>query len=322
MSKVFIFIEFNQQGLKKGSQELLTACHKAGREMVVMACGPGSAALASAVGEFGVQNFWYNEDASLEKYNSETYAALLSGALKESGAQLVLGSSSLMMKDLFPRVAAHLQSGVATDCTQLEISASGFKAHKPLYAGKCSAEVEFSNSPFQLVLMRPNQLPVEKAANKSTAQIKTLPTPSTSGNLVTKSVAKGEAGKMDLTEASRIVSGGRGLQSAENFKLLEELASSMGATVGASRAVCDAGWIPHGQQVGQTGKTVAPNLYIAVGISGAIQHLAGMSGSKVIVAINKDKDAPIFQKSNYGIVGDLFEVIPKLTAELKKALHS
>lgn len=322
MSKVFIFVEFNQQGLKKGSQELLTACHKAGREMIAMACGPGASGLAAAVGEFGVQNFWYNEDASLEKYNSEVYASLLAGALKESGAGLVLGSSSMMMKDLFPRVAAHLQSGVATDCTQLEVSASGFKARKPLYAGKCTAEVEFSNSPFQLVLMRPNQLPVEKAASKSTPQTKTLSTPTASGNVVTKSVAKGEAGKTDLTEANRIVSGGRGMQNAENFKLLEELAASMGATVGASRAVCDAGWIPHGQQVGQTGKTVAPSLYIAVGISGAIQHLAGMSGSKVIVAINKDKDAPIFQKSNYGIVGDLFEIVPKLTAELKKTLHT
>ena len=322
MSKVFVFLEFTQQGLKKGSLELLTACHKAGREVVGFASGPGAAGLAGALGEYGVQNFWYNEDASLEKYNSEAYSNLLAGAIKESGAQLVLGSSSMMLKDLFPRVAAHLQSGVATDCTQLEITGSGVKVRKPLYAGKCSAEVEFTNSPFQLVLMRPNQLPVEKAANKASTQTKTLPTPSTSGNIVTKSVAKGETGKMDLTEASRIVSGGRGMQSAENFKLLEELAGSMGATVGASRAVCDAGWVPHGQQVGQTGKTVAPNLYIAVGISGAIQHLAGMSGSKVIVAINKDKDAPIFQKSNYGIVGDLFEVVPKLTAELKKALHT
>ena len=321
MSKVFVFLEFNQQGLKKGSLELLTACHKAGREVVAMACGSGAAALAGALGDYGVQNFWYNEDAALEKYNSELYANLLAGALKESGAQLVLGSSSMMLKDLFPRVAAHLQSGVATDCTQLEITGSGIKVRKPLYAGKCTAEIEFSNSPFQLVLMRPNQLPVEKAASKSTPQTKTLPTPSASGNITTKSVSKGETGKLDLTEASRIVSGGRGMQGPENFKLLEELAATMGATVGASRAVCDAGWVPHGQQVGQTGKTVAPNLYIAVGISGAIQHLAGMSGSKVIVAINKDKDAPIFQKSNYGIVGDLFEVVPKLTAELKKALQ-
>lgn len=322
MSKVFVYLEFNQQGLKKGSLELLTACHKAGREMVAFASGPKASSLAPAVGEYGVQNFWYNEDASLEKYNSEVYTALLAGAIKESGAQLVLGSSSMMLKDLFPRVAAHLQSGVATDCTFLEVSASGFKAKKPLYAGKCMAEIEFTNSPFQLVLMRANQLPVEKAATSATPQTKALSTPAASGNVVTKSISQGESGKLDLTEASRIVSGGRGMQNAENFKILDTLATTMGATVGASRAVCDAGWIPHGQQVGQTGKTVAPNLYIAVGISGAIQHLAGMSGSKVIVAINKDKDAPIFQKANYGIVGDLFEVVPKLTEELKKTLHT
>jgi electron transfer flavoprotein alpha subunit len=164
-------------------------------------------------------------------------------------------------------------------------------------------------------------LPVGAPDSSASAQVKDFPAPALSGKIKCKEMVKGASNKTDLTEANIIVSGGRGMGSGENFKILDDLAGSLGATVGASRAVADAGWVPHSMQVGQTGKTVAPSLYIAAGISGAIQHLAGMSGSKVIVAINKDADAPIFQKSTYGIVGDLFEVVPKLTEEFKKALH-
>nr|HRO66063.1 electron transfer flavoprotein subunit alpha/FixB family protein [Pseudobdellovibrionaceae bacterium] len=177
------------------------------------------------------------------------------------------------------------------------------------------------NSPVQIVLMRPNQLPVG-APKGGTAAVTEHAAPAANLKTLIKEIVKGAGEKLDLSEANIVVSGGRGLKEAGNFKLLEDLANVLGATVGASRAVVDAGWVSHSMQVGQTGKTVAPSLYIAVGISGAIQHLAGMSGSKVIVAINNDPNAPIFQKATYGIVGDFADVVPKLTEEFRKALHS
>lgn len=321
MSKVFVFLEGNNQDLKKGSLELLTAAKASGREVVAGVIGPQGKALAAKAGHYGAKDVFVCESSELERYNPESYSDVVTTMIKESGADVVLASSSVMARDLFPRVAARLDSGVASDCTRLELSASGVTARKPLYAGKCTAEVEFVNSPVRFVLMRPNQLPVGAADSSATAQLKEFNASSASGKIKSKDLVKGSSSKADLTEANIIVSGGRGMQNAENFKQLEELANAMGATVGASRAVADAGWVPHSMQVGQTGKTVAPSLYLAFGISGAIQHLAGMSGSKVIVAVNKDADAPIFQKATYGLVGDLFEILPKLTEEFKKALH-
>jgi len=321
MSKVFVFLEGNHQDLKKGSLELLTAAKASGREVVAGLVGPGTKSLAPKAAHFGAQTTFVCDSADLGHYNPESFSEVVAAMVKESGADVVLASGSVMARDLFPRVAARLDSGVASDCTVLDLNTSGVKVRKPLYAGKCTAEVEFVNSPVRFVLMRPNQLPVGAADSSATAQIKDFPVPAHSGKIKCKELVKGSSSKADLTEANIIVSGGRGMQNAENFKQLDELANAVGATVGASRAVADAGWVPHSMQVGQTGKTVAPSLYMAFGISGAIQHLAGMSGSKVIVAVNKDGDAPIFQKATYGIVGDLFEIIPKLTEEFKKALH-
>jgi electron transfer flavoprotein alpha subunit len=318
MAKVFVFLEGANGTLKKGSLELLTAAKASGREVVAAALGPGAKALAAAAGTYGAKTAFASE--SPEHYNPETFAANLEAMVKESGADVVLGSASTLTRDLFPRVAARLNSGLASDCTILQLTGSDVKVRRPFYSGKCTAEVEFVDSPMKFILMRPNQLPVG-AADGAAAQVKDFPAAAASGKIKTKDMVKGASAKADLTEANVIVSGGRGMQNGENFKLLEDLANVIGATVGASRAVADAGWVPHSMQVGQTGKTVAPSLYIACGISGAIQHLAGMSGSKVIVAVNKDPDAPIFQKSTYGIVGDLFEVVPKLTEEFKKALH-
>ncbi len=321
MAKVFVFLEGNGTELKKGSLELLNAAKNSGREVVAGLVGPGTKALAAKAGPAGAKTVFVCDASELGAYNPETFGAVLQTMIKESGADCVLASSTTLARDLFPRVAACMDSGLASDCTILEIDASNLKARRPLYAGKCTAEVEFVNSPVKFVLMRPNQLPVGAADAGSSAQIKEFPAPAASGKIKCKEVVKGTSSKADLSEANIIVSGGRGMQNGENFKLLDSLAATMGATVGASRAVADAGWVPHSMQVGQTGKTVAPSLYIAIGISGAIQHLAGMSGSKVIVAVNKDGDAPIFQKATYGIVGDLFELVPKLTEEFNKALH-
>jgi electron transfer flavoprotein alpha subunit len=226
----------------------------------------------------------------------------------------------MLARDLFPRVAQSIGAGIASDCTQLSFDAGTAKARRPMYSGKCTAEVEFLNCQTKIILMRPNQLPVGSAVG-GTCEIQNVALPPVDIKTRVKEVVRGASEKLDLTEANIIVAGGRGMKGPEHFKLLEDLASAIGATVGASRAVVDAGWVPHSIQVGQTGKTVAPTLYIACGISGAIQHLAGMSGSKVIVAINKDPDAPIFQKATYGIVGDVFEVLPTLTTELKALLQ-
>lgn len=321
MAKVFIFLEANGAELKKGSQELLTAGKASGREVVASLIGPGTKALTAKAAALGAKTVFVCDSADLGHYNPETFSAALETMVKESGADVVLASASVMARDLLPRVAARLDSGLASDCTILNLDGSGVKVRKPLYSGKCTAEVEFVNSPIKFISMRANQLPVGTPDASATAQVKDFAAPAASGKIKMKELVKGASSKTDLTEANVIVSGGRGMQNGENFKILDDLAGALGATVGASRAVADAGWVPHSMQVGQTGKTVAPSLYIAAGISGAIQHLAGMSGSKVIVAINKDPDAPIFQKSTYGIVGDLFEVVPKLTEEFKKALH-
>jgi electron transfer flavoprotein alpha subunit len=320
MSTLLIVCEHTNGQLKKGTKELLTASQKSGRTIAALALGPASSALSKAVGAYGVSEFWYSEAPELATYNPEAFRLAAAAAVTEAKPTTVLGTASMLARDLFPRLAAQFKSGIASDCTELEVGASTIQVRKPLYSGKCTAEVEFVESPIQFILMRPNQLPVVESTGTTTPNLHKIDVPLTGLKTKVLSVQKGSSEKADLTEANVIVSGGRGLKAPENFRILDELADTLHATVGASRAVVDAGWVPHTMQVGQTGKTVAPSLYFAVGISGAIQHLAGMSGSKVIVAINKDPDAPIFQKSSYGIVGDLFEIVPQLSAELKKIL--
>ena len=311
MSKVFVYCEFQNDQIKKGSLELLSAATSSGLEVCALLMGPGSAQLANQAGHYGAKTVYVCDSAKLDKYNPIIFANTATKVIKDSGAQVFLASSTMLAKDLFPRVAAQLETGIASDCTDLSFEAGQLTVKKPLYAGKCKAKVNFSNSPVQMVLMRPNQLPISNPDSSLSCEVVESSLGDSSDNLKTVEVKTGDTSKVDLTEANVIVSGGRGLKEAQNFELLDQLAKSLNASVGASRAVADAGWVPHSMQVGQTGKTVAPSLYIACGISGAIQHLAGMSGSKVIVAINQDKDAPIFAKSNYGIVGDLFEIVPK-----------
>lgn len=312
--KALVFLEFNGSEIKKSSLEALSASR--GAEIETCAIGPVSEALISQLGAWNVKKHYSCTDERASQYNPETFFNFVTKTYEQSSPQLVLASSNNVGRDIFPRLAAKFDLAYMSDVTEMSTE-GGLTVKRPLYAGKCSAQVTFCDESGKVILLRPNQIPLAAADGSASTENVAITLDAPTGQSETVSIEKGESEKLDLTEAETIVSGGRGLKEAENFKLLNDLAEPLGATVGASRAVVDLGWVPHSLQVGQTGKTVAPNLYIAVGISGAIQHLAGMSGSKNIVAINKDEKAPIFQKATYGIVGDLFEVVPKLTEKLK-----
>lgn len=321
MNKLVVFCEHQNHNLKRSSIELLQFAKSKNFHTVGIVLGSEGQAAAEQATANGASEVLFFNDAKLNGYNPELYLAALNEGIKQSGAKHVLAPASSVGKDVFPRLAARLDSSLASDCVALTIEGDSFVAKKPMYAGKSFAQISLKDSPYQIVLMRANQLPVAAAGSASAGAVKTVALPAVDLKTVLKEIVKGASEKLDLTEANIIVSGGRGLKEAANFKMLEDMANVLGATVGASRAVVDSGWVSHSMQVGQTGKTVAPTLYIAVGISGAIQHLAGMTGSKVIVAINNDANAPIFQKATYGIVGNLFEIVPKLTEEFKKLLH-
>jgi electron transfer flavoprotein alpha subunit len=319
MSSVLVFVEATNGKLKRSSIELLQAAARSGQKTLALAFGSVAASIAAECATNGAAEVHMMKDAKLDQYNSELFVAALAEVAKKLSPKVILASASSSAKDAFPRLAARLGAGVVSDATEVQLSANGAQVKKPLYAGKCFVEAEFQNAAIQIVLVRANQIPIT-AVTAGAGTVVEHSLPALDLKTILQEVVKGTSQKLDLSEANIIISGGRGLKEAGNFKLLNELADVLGATVGASRAVVDAGWVGHDMQVGQTGKTVAPTLYIAVGLSGAIQHLAGMSGSKVIVAINNDANAPIFQKATYGIVGDLFEVVPKLTEEFRKVL--
>lgn len=320
MSKILVFTEFQNNKIKRSSQELLQFAKTTGHAVASLILGSENNPQEAA--HNGASEIHLCKEASFNSYNPELFTHAVSEAIKATGATVVLASASSTAKDLFPRVAAALGAGLVSDGTEIKISGADVQVKKPLYAGKCFATATFDNSPVKMVIMRANQLPVGASDASATASVTEHRFEKTNLKTMIKNIVKGTSEKLDLTEANIIVSGGRGLKEAANFKMLNDLADVLGATVGASRAVVDAGWVSHSMQVGQTGKTVAPSLYIAVGVSGAIQHLAGMSGSKVIVAINNDPNAPIFSKATYGIVGDAFEIVPQLTEEFKKALQN
>jgi len=273
--------------------------------------GSGIEGLASELGGHGADVVHVFDHAEPAAYATEPYARAVAQVVAAEKPAVVLVPFTAMGKDLAPRVAARVGAGLASDCVALTVKDGRLEARRPMYAGKAYATVRWEGEP-QMATLRPNVFAVGPADSSRKAEVRKGTVDTTARAKVT-AVHATAAGKVELTEAQIIVSGGRGLKGPENFHLVEGLAAAMGAAVGASRAVVDAGWVDHQYQVGQTGKTVSPTLYIACGISGAIQHLAGMSSSKYIVAINKDADAPIFKVANYGIVGDLFELIPRLT---------
>jgi len=293
-----------------------------GQELTVILLGSNIKEKAAELGQYGADRVLVADDSRLEPYTTDAYVSVISELVKANNPQILILGASVEGKDLAARLAASLDVGMAQDCTVFAIEDGNLVATRPVYAGKAYAKVTFENSLPQMAAARPKVMSINEPDASKSAEVIDASFTLDDGDLKTKvvDVAKDESGKVDLTEADKIVSGGRGMKGPENYNILEELADLIGASVGASRAAVDAGWRPHPDQVGQTGKVVSPNLYIACGISGAIQHLAGMSTSKVIVAINKDEDAPIFQKADYGVVGDLFDVVPALTEEVKKYL--
>ncbi|CAN5348405.1 electron transfer flavoprotein subunit alpha/FixB family protein [soil metagenome] len=321
---IFAFAEARDGELRKTAHEVVTAARQLADELggevhAVLLGGPGIAEQAGKLGRYGADRVSVGASDAFAHYSAEGFTAVVSDFLRERGCRVAIFPASSLGKDLAPRVAARLEVGYANECTGLEVDDGQVVATRPEYAGKALARVGFPDQP-ALLSIRPNVFtPVE---DPHEAEIETLDLAMDAADFgaVVREIREAAGAKLDVTEAPVIVSGGRGMRDPENFKLLEELAEAFGgrAAVGASRAVVDAGWRPHAEQVGQTGKTVSPTLYFAIGISGAIQHLAGMRTSRYIVAINKDPEAPIFKIADYGIVGDLFEIVPRLTEEVRK----
>jgi len=323
VSHVLAALEQRDGALRKVSHEVVTGARRLADALggnvdaLIVAAGPVRG--ADQLGRFGADKVITLTNAAFRIYAPEGYARAIAERVQSGGYGAVVFAASATGKDLAPRVAARLGRPLAQEVTDLAVESGVVTVIRPVYAGKALVKLKVVGTP-AVVSLRPNVFtPVERP---KAGTLETAPTAGTAGRVVVKAIKAAEAGTLDVAEAPIVVSGGRGLKEPANFKVLEELAAAFAgrAAVGASRAVVDAGWRPHADQVGQTGKTVSPTLYVAVGISGAIQHLAGMRTSKVIVAINKDKDAPIFKVADYGIVGDLFEVVPKLTEEIRK-LH-
>lgn len=318
MANVFVVADHKDGELKRVTLEILGELQKQNIEPTIILLGtPGSLdTLAAKLGAHGASKVAILEHAGFSKYSNEANTNAVHTYLKDKAPTAILTSSSYQGKEMLPRLAARFGVGVASDCTAFTVNASSCTLRRPIYAGKCSKQVDLLKTP-GIFTVRPNIFP-PALQNAKTPAIEKLAADIGSPKAKLLEEQKSQVKKVELTEADIIISGGRSLKNAENFKILRDCAEKMGAAVGASRAAVDAGYAPHDMQVGQTGKTVSPKLYIACGISGAIQHLAGMRTSKVIVAINTAADAPIFQKADYGIVGDLFEIVPLLTQELSK----
>jgi len=306
MACVLVFLETKDGRIKKVSREALTIARKLGAGDVIAFAG-------ERVEVTGVTKLYV---AKLGPYLPETYAAAMKQIIDDAQPSVVLLGGSSNGRDLAPRLAAKLNAGVASDVDRLEWTDGKLRARRPVYSGKAFATVEVSSTP-AMATTRPNAFPAEESGGGAAAVVEVSVAAESKAKLLETRVP--EAGELSIAEADIIVSGGRGLKEAANFSLIRDLAHALGGAVGASRATVDAGWIDHQHQVGQTGRVVSPNLYIAAGVSGAIQHLAGMSSSKHIVAINKDPEAPIFRVADLGVVGDLFQIVPALTEEVKRA---
>ena len=325
MANVFAFAEARGGELRKVAHEAVTAARQLadateGGEVHVLLVGPeGITATADSLGAHGADVVHVCEHAGFTHANPEAASALAAELLKRTGARAGVFPASSQGRDIAPRVAAKLGVGLVSDVTEVSVQGDAILAKHPAYTGKVVATLAISGTP-ALVAVRPNVFTPKPAPRTVRVEREQPVGDPSASRVVVKETKTGSRAKLDLSEAPVIVSGGRGLKAAENFKLVEDLAQAFGnAAVGATRAVTDDGWRPHSDQIGQTGRVVSPDLYVAVGISGAIQHLAGMRTSRTIVAINKDKEAPIFKIADYGIVGDVFEIVPALTAAVQAA---
>lgn len=319
MSKILVFLEQREGKIKRSSFECVSTSKKISSELnaelLAVTLGDDIENI-NVVSKYGASKVFHYKSKDLNNYSTTAYSEIVSNLAKEISADYLFFSSTAMGKDIAPHVAAKIDAGLVVDCTKLKTENGEIIATRPIYAGKALIDVKL-NSAKKVYSLRPNVFKAESMENGQASEVvvKEVDSPNLTNKVL--EIKKSE-GKLDVAEADIIVSGGRGLKAPENFHLVEELAEVLGGAVGASRAVVDAGWRPHREQVGQTGKTVSPSLYIACGISGAIQHLAGMSSSKYIVAVNKDKDAPIFNIADYGITGDVFEILPELIEEIRK----
>jgi electron transfer flavoprotein alpha subunit len=319
--KFLVFIEQRDGKIRKASLEALSLARRlGGGPQAVVLPGKGVATLAAGLGKYGAGVVYVADQEDLALYSAKGYVGALDAASQKENPDAVLLAATAMGKDMAPRFAARRGASALSDVMDLGVEEGRLVGSRPVYSGKARAEVDCGNAVLQVATTRPNVFPAE-ARDAPEPRIETLDLGPVAPRARVIRVETSESRELDVAEADIIVSGGRGIKGPENWPLIRDLQEALGAALGASRAVVDAGWIDHQHQVGQTGKVVSPTLYVACGISGAIQHLAGMGTSKVIVALNKDPEAPIFKVATYGIVGDIFQIVPefaKAVRELKK----
>jgi electron transfer flavoprotein alpha subunit len=314
---VFAITEQRDGELRKVSLEVVSEGRRVadglGAELTAVLLGSGVDGLAEDLKKYGPDKMLVADDAGLADYTTDAYSNVLADLVQSSDPAVIIMGASAQGKDLAGRLAAKLDAGVAMDCVNVQLENGNLICTRPMFGGKINAQVEIEGDR-QIVAIRPNVMDITETAKDSTIEKPAVQLGDVKTAVVDKKMDTGD--KIELTEADIIVSGGRG--TGGDYASIEALADALGAAVGASRSAVDEGWRPHSDQVGQTGKTVSPTLYVACGISGAIQHLAGMSTSKYIVAINKDEEAPIFSKADFGVVGDLFDIVPAMIEEVKK----
>ncbi len=318
--KFLVFIEQRDGKIRKASLEALSLARRlSGGPVAAVLPGKGVTALAKGLGAHGAGAVYVADREELALYGNKGYVGALDAAAKKESPDAVLIAATAMGKDVAPRFAARRDVSVLADVMDLRLEGDRLVAWRPVYSGKARAEVDCGAAKLQVATTRPNVFAAEAQAGAAEPRVEVLDLGETRPRARVVRIEASESKELDVAEADVIVSGGRGIKGPENWPVIRDLQQALGAALGASRAVVDAGWIDHQHQVGQTGKVVSPTLYVACGISGAIQHLAGMGTSKVIVAINKDSEAPIFKVATYGIVGDLFAIVPEVAKAVRAA---